>query len=684
VAADQEVVVRVRLADVRQFLANAQAESKAIRDIGAATGQTGVAMDKTTRRGFLMNQMLFTARRYLYAGTLAATAFAGVMTKMGLSFNMQMESSEAFFRVFLGSEQAARKELALLFEVAKKTPFEFPGLVDAARKFLAFGFTVQETNDILRTVGDTIAALGLGQEGIDRIVLAIGQMRAAGRVLGGEIRQLTELGVPALQILQEELGLTSEELGRIGELRIPAAVAIPALMAGLDKRFKGMAADQAKTLMGQLTTLRDNAAQMFGALTLPLFHKLRDEVVPSLNELAEEMVEAAQTSGTFAAIDVLDRRLKAGGQISQSLKTLSFLLHDLWILAQQFFKSLFRLYALFGGLIGPLFAVRLLLKSIVSMGPVLANALALWVFWWSALKTIQIANAIWLARLIVLKKAWPLVVATGMAAERLWILWQTRGLVVAKARVLWTMRLMLSYRALRTSFVAAAMAEVYWSVRMKVAFIAQAVATRGAALAMWSLNTAMLANPLVALATAIALVAALFVTLMIRSERFREAILGAFKAVYTFFRTHWQTIGLLLLGPFGAIIVIYRNLDRLWDLAKRFYNWLKNHVFKFEFDWPDDPTDGLWAFKPWTWNWGRLNPAGAEGGTITSGGNILVGERGPEIVNLPNAATITPLTRELSLPGEPMSITVRVPIHLDGREIAEVVSRHRLTAKARR
>ena len=237
--ADELVEVQLRLQGQRLFLQQVRQSAGAIRELERETGRFGSSAQIASRRGFLMNQMLFTARRLAYSATLAFGAAAAGAVYMGMKFNMSMETSTVAFTQFLGSEQAASKELDYLYELAAKTPFEFGQLVSATQRFLAFGFSVDEANAYLEVIGDTVAAFGGGAAEIDRAVYAIGQMRAAGRIMGTEIRQLTELGIPAIQILQKQLGLTNEQVARIGETGLKSSVSIPALMAGLREEFGG-------------------------------------------------------------------------------------------------------------------------------------------------------------------------------------------------------------------------------------------------------------------------------------------------------------------------------------------------------------------------------------------------------------------------------------------------------------
>ncbi|WP_254306593.1 tape measure protein [Clostridium sp. 001] len=167
------------------------------------------------------------------------------------------EQTQMAFTTMLKSAQKANDFLAQAQNMANDTPFEFPQLANASKKLLAFGWDAKSILPDLRTIGDASAGLGLGAKGIDEITLALGQMKAKGRVQGDEILQLTEAGIPATKILQEQLGLTADQVANIGNQGIAADKAISALLTGMDKRFGGMMQAQSKTALGLISTLKD-------------------------------------------------------------------------------------------------------------------------------------------------------------------------------------------------------------------------------------------------------------------------------------------------------------------------------------------------------------------------------------------------------------------------------------------
>ncbi len=210
----------------------------------------------------------------------ATGAFAGIYKPMQIAGDF--EQTQIAFETMLKSAEKAEKFLKEASEFANKTPFEFPELINSSKLLMAFGFEADKVLDMLSIIGDTASGLGAGSEGIDRITRALGQMQAKGRAQAEELLQLQELGVPANQILQEELGLTGEQVANIGKESIEAAKVIDALLRGMDKRFGGMMANQSKTAKGMISTLKDT---LENSLLRPWGQGLWEGVKPGLEKL---------------------------------------------------------------------------------------------------------------------------------------------------------------------------------------------------------------------------------------------------------------------------------------------------------------------------------------------------------------------------------------------------------------
>lgn len=206
----------------------------------------------------------------------------GIKSVVGASidFNSMLQTAQIGFATMLGSAEKAQKFLDDMADFAAKTPFEYPELLDAAKKMLAYGFAAENVLPTLRAVGDATAALGMGGEGIDRITLALGQILAKGKLSAEEMRQLTEAGIPAWHMLAEAMGTTVPALqDMVSKGLVPGHKAVEMLTAGMTKRFGGMMASMENTWQGVTSSIKDIWRMTVGTLTQTLFGGLNNMLI---------------------------------------------------------------------------------------------------------------------------------------------------------------------------------------------------------------------------------------------------------------------------------------------------------------------------------------------------------------------------------------------------------------------
>nr|DAV91508.1 MAG TPA: tail tape measure protein [Caudoviricetes sp.] len=216
----------------------------------------------------------------------------------------QMEQTRKAFNTLLKDATLAKDFLAELENFAASTPFELPGLLDASKKMLAFGFTAQQVIPILTAVGDSAAALGMGQDGINRLTLAIGQMQAKGKVSAEEMLQLAEAGVPAWQMLADAMGTSIPEAMKLAEKgAIDSATGIQAVISGMNSKFGGMMQEQASTINGMLSNIRDSIGQTMVVVGDNITEAL--DLKPALKAAQDDLSDFAakvKSSGVSEAI----------------------------------------------------------------------------------------------------------------------------------------------------------------------------------------------------------------------------------------------------------------------------------------------------------------------------------------------------------------------------------------------
>jgi len=163
-----------------QFARNIQRETRRMPEHMRQVTNASLTMARTVAKAF--------------AAAGAVASGAGVW---GVRLAAQYEQTQMAFATMLGSMEEADSFLRFLEQRARETPFGFVQLQEFSRAMLAWGFARREIERMIDPIGNFVAAMGGGQEHMDRIVRALGQIRARGKLVSQEMLQLTEVGVPA-------------------------------------------------------------------------------------------------------------------------------------------------------------------------------------------------------------------------------------------------------------------------------------------------------------------------------------------------------------------------------------------------------------------------------------------------------------------------------------------------------
>jgi tape measure domain-containing protein len=288
-----DVVIRAR--GGRAAAGEVDQVTKSLRNLDSESGKVATSTrrvgDETGATSNRMASAVATTLRYGAAWT--GLAAVGQAFMAGFRFDATMEQNTVAFTHFLGSAGAAKDELAALYEVAAKTPFEFSDITMAARRFLAFGFSVEDANKELAIMGDAVAGIGGGREELNRLALVIGQIQAKGKLQGDELLQLAELGLIGPQQIAQQMGMAQDAFFKaVSNGEVSSKQAITAINDVLVAQFKGSAEEQSRTLLGQLSTAKDYGAQAAGALVQPLVDFAKSDALPRI-------IEAFKAGGDF-------------------------------------------------------------------------------------------------------------------------------------------------------------------------------------------------------------------------------------------------------------------------------------------------------------------------------------------------------------------------------------------------
>ena len=219
-----------------------------------------------------------------------------------IGFNSQLQNNKIAFESLLGSAESANKKINELLSFAAKTPFETAGLFDASKKMLAMGFSADELLPSLKAIGDAMAGMGQGTEAVDGVIMALGQMRMAGRVNAQDMLQLVNRGVPAWQILADAMGKSTAEVRKMSEQGlIPAEFAVKALINGMEQRFPNMMSKMENSWQGVTSTIKDIWRQFIGEATNNLFEGIKGWLI-GVRDFSSEFYNAFKQGGLGNAI----------------------------------------------------------------------------------------------------------------------------------------------------------------------------------------------------------------------------------------------------------------------------------------------------------------------------------------------------------------------------------------------
>ena len=273
------------MATVADLLVKISADSSGLRkEINAAKRQIKETFGTEALK---VSQKAQSSLKYIAAGMAGVVSASVIMSA-------KMDMTKRAFETLTGSVERAQQHLDELEKFGATTPFEFAGLTEASKKMQAYGFDVQAVIPILTVLGDAAMAVGLGQEGIDRVTLAIGQMNAKGKVSAEEMRQLAETGLPVWDILAGKLGVTTAKAMDMAKKgAISAKEGITAILTGLEDRFGGMMDKVAGEIPQSFSNMKDSVSSIMRTL---------GSNITDAFDLKTKFKNAADWLGDFAAV----------------------------------------------------------------------------------------------------------------------------------------------------------------------------------------------------------------------------------------------------------------------------------------------------------------------------------------------------------------------------------------------
>lgn len=309
-AASQTAVNVQRLATEQERTAAATQNASAATSRAALAQKRLADYSKQTTNSIrsqsrLMNELKGYALGYL--SIHGATQLISSLVRVTGEFELQKTTLAAM----LGDLNEAEQIITRIQGLAVESPFQFKELTTYAKQLSAFSVPAQELYDTTKMLADISAGLGVG---MDRIVLAYGQVRSAAFLRGQEVRQFTEAGIPILDELAKQFTelegrvvSTTEVFDKISSRLVPFEMVAKVFkdMTSEGGKFYNMQEVQAETLRGKISNLKDAYEVMLNEIGSGQSEKLKDVVdwakrlMENYEDIGKLLVELVVAYGAY-------------------------------------------------------------------------------------------------------------------------------------------------------------------------------------------------------------------------------------------------------------------------------------------------------------------------------------------------------------------------------------------------
>lgn len=227
-------------------------------------------------------------------GAAIATGFGMAMAK-GFQRLNAIDQAEKKLQGLGHSTKTVDQIMQNALASVKGTAFGLDEAATVSASLVASGIKPgQELEKTLKTVADaaTIAGIDMGDMGA-----IFGKVAATGKLQGDELNQLSERGIPALQLLSDHLGITTDEVRKMVS---KGQVDFKTFAAAMDAGMGGAALKSGETFMGAWKNVQAALGRIGATLLKPIFDALRDSfnvLTPALDQIQAAVEPLAQAFG---------------------------------------------------------------------------------------------------------------------------------------------------------------------------------------------------------------------------------------------------------------------------------------------------------------------------------------------------------------------------------------------------
>lgn len=215
----------------------------------------------------------------------ALVAIGGALiTREVIQITSRFEDLQSSLNSVTGSLRNGASAFQFVQDFATRTQF---GVEDLTKTFIQLKAAgIEPTEKLLTTFADT-AAVTTDQLGSLEAITALLSRTTGGGLGLEELERLADRGIPVYRILQQEIGITRQEISKFGQTAEGAKLLVDSLLAGLDKEFGGATQDRLNNLSTVISNFKiavTNLAFEFGTGLAPAIKDITTGITTFISE----------------------------------------------------------------------------------------------------------------------------------------------------------------------------------------------------------------------------------------------------------------------------------------------------------------------------------------------------------------------------------------------------------------
>lgn len=224
--------------------------------------------------------------------------FGTAIAKVGVEYNALKEQSKVTWTTLLGSQEQAISQLERIEKFAASTPFSKMGVDQMAKYLHNAGYEGDAVFDTLTKIGDMGSAFGVQEDSLVELTRQFSQVQQAGYAYTEDLNILADRGIPIYQAIADQVGVTVAEVKKMASEGKLTADIYNSAIDSMAATTAGAMEAQSKTFNGMMSTLKDNLTTVAGLITEKLFSALSG-LLEKLLPVVEAFANAYKETGSF-------------------------------------------------------------------------------------------------------------------------------------------------------------------------------------------------------------------------------------------------------------------------------------------------------------------------------------------------------------------------------------------------